>query len=110
MDPGEEIPRLYHARACIAITLPVTTITHSIASPHCPPSATIPDLPHTPQSIQVSPTMAQINGEAPPVAQEKINTDIVTLTRFLTEEQTKHKEATGDFTYVVIICITSAHQ
>lgn len=31
---------------------------------------------------------------------EKINTDIVTLTRFLTEEQTKHKEATGDFTYV----------
>jgi hypothetical protein len=22
------------------------------------------------------------------------------LTRFLTEEQTKHKEATGDFTYV----------
>lgn len=31
---------------------------------------------------------------------EKINTDIVTLTRFLTEEQTKHKEATGDFTSV----------
>jgi fructose-1,6-bisphosphatase I len=29
---------------------------------------------------------------------EKINTDIVTLTRFLTEEQSKHKEATGDFT------------
>lgn len=40
-----------------------------------------------------------ING-ASPVAQEKINTDIVTLTRFLTEEQFKHKEATGDFTYV----------
>jgi fructose-1,6-bisphosphatase I len=32
------------------------------------------------------------------VGTEKINTDIVTLTRFLTEEQTKHKEATGDFT------------
>jgi fructose-1,6-bisphosphatase I len=31
---------------------------------------------------------------------EKINTDIVTLTRFLTEEQVKHTEATGDFTYV----------
>lgn len=31
-------------------------------------------------------------------AGEKINTDIVTLTRFLTEEQGKHKEATGDFT------------
>jgi fructose-1,6-bisphosphatase I len=32
------------------------------------------------------------------VQNEKINTDIVTLTRFLTEEQAKHKEATGDFT------------
>ncbi|OCL13794.1 fructose-1,6-bisphosphatase [Glonium stellatum] len=32
------------------------------------------------------------------VGSEKINTDIITLTRFLTEEQTKHKEATGDFT------------
>lgn len=31
---------------------------------------------------------------------EKVNTHIITLTRFLTEEQTKHKEATGDFTYV----------
>ena len=29
---------------------------------------------------------------------EKVNTDIITLTRFLTEEQAKHKEATGDFT------------
>ncbi|KAF2103824.1 fructose-1,6-bisphosphatase [Rhizodiscina lignyota] len=39
------------------------------------------------------------NGEAGgAVGQEKINLDIVTLTRFLTEEQTKHKEATGDFT------------
>jgi fructose-1,6-bisphosphatase I len=41
--------------------------------------------------------MAQ-NGEGGPVGAEKINTDIVTLTRFLNEEQTKHKEATGDFT------------
>jgi len=39
------------------------------------------------------------NGDAPG-ATPKINTDIVTLTRFLTEEQAKHKEATGDFTYV----------
>lgn len=31
---------------------------------------------------------------------EAINTNIVTLTRFLTEEQAKIKEATGDFTYV----------
>lgn len=38
------------------------------------------------------------NGLAAPLAQEKINTDIVTLTRFLTEEQAKHREATGDFT------------
>ncbi|OXV09121.1 hypothetical protein Egran_03117 [Elaphomyces granulatus] len=44
--------------------------------------------------------MATINGSNihPPVQQEKVNTDIVTLTRFLTEEQAKHPEATGDFT------------
>jgi fructose-1,6-bisphosphatase I len=41
------------------------------------------------------------NGNVPPVAQEKINMDIVTLTRFLTEEQAKHPEATGDFTCVL---------
>ena len=35
-----------------------------------------------------------------PIQEEKINTDIITLTRFLTEEQSKHPEATGDFTYV----------
>ena len=34
-----------------------------------------------------------------PIQNEAVNTDIVTLTRFLTEEQAKHKEATGDFTY-----------
>ena len=33
------------------------------------------------------------------MGQEKINPDIVTLTRFLTEEQTKYKTASGDFTY-----------
>ncbi|WPG98836.1 inositol phosphatase [Acrodontium crateriforme] len=38
------------------------------------------------------------NGDAGPVGHEQVNTNIVTLTRFLTEEQTKHKEATGDFT------------
>jgi len=31
---------------------------------------------------------------------EQVNTDIITLTRFLTEEQAKHAEATGDFTWV----------
>lgn len=39
------------------------------------------------------------NGEMPPSESASVNTNIVTLTRFLTEEQTKVKEATGDFTY-----------
>ena len=38
------------------------------------------------------------NGNLPPVGNENINTEIITLTRFLNEEQAKHKEATGDFT------------
>ena len=49
-------------------------------------------------------TNGQSNGNgdsgAGGVGRESINTEIITLTRFLTEEQTKHKEATGDFTYV----------
>lgn len=47
-------------------------------------------------------TMATMNGndEGGAVGRETINTEIVTLTRFLTEEQSKHKEATGDFTSV----------
>ncbi|KAK9426468.1 hypothetical protein SUNI508_02909 [Seiridium unicorne] len=36
--------------------------------------------------------------DIPPAETATINTSIVTLTRFLTEEQTKVKEATGDFT------------
>ncbi len=40
------------------------------------------------------------NGSGGAVGQERINTEIVTLTVFLTEEQAKHKEATGDFTFV----------
>jgi len=40
------------------------------------------------------------NGQGGAVGDEKINTDIITLTRHLNEEQTKHAEATGDFTYV----------
>lgn len=42
------------------------------------------------------------SGDGGAVGREAINTDIVTLTRFLTEEQSKHKEATGDFTYVFL--------
>lgn len=46
--------------------------------------------------------MTTTNGNgAPPVGQENINTDIITLSRFFTEEQTKHPHATGDFTYVL---------
>ena len=46
--------------------------------------------------------MGDTNGTAtPPVAHENVNINIITLTRFLTEEQAKHPEATGDFTYVV---------
>lgn len=41
-----------------------------------------------------------INDNPGPVGRENINTEIVTLTRFLNEEQAKHKEATGDFTSV----------
>lgn len=37
-------------------------------------------------------------GENVGTGHEEINYDIITLTRHLTEEQTKHKEATGDFT------------
>ena len=37
-------------------------------------------------------------GQGGAVGDEKINTDIITLTRFLNEEQTKHAEANGDFT------------
>ncbi|KAH0544535.1 Fructose-1,6-bisphosphatase [Glutinoglossum americanum] len=38
------------------------------------------------------------NGTSTPPVSAEVNTDIVTLTRFLTEEQAKHAEATGDFT------------
>lgn len=34
------------------------------------------------------------------VGSEAINTCIITLTRFLTEEQSKHPEASGEFTSV----------
>lgn len=52
--------------------------------------------------------MSDNNGNGkPPVGQEEINTDIITLTRFLTEEQTKHTDATGDFTYVPTLPATA---
>ena len=42
--------------------------------------------------------MADKNGEPGAVGKETINTEIVTLTRFLSEGQAQHREATGDFT------------
>ena len=42
--------------------------------------------------------MATSNGESSGPMGEQVNTNIITLTRFLTEEQVKIKEATGDFT------------
>ena len=39
---------------------------------------------------------------------EKVNTNIVTLTRFLTEEQVKVKEATGDFTYSPLLLVLTS--
>ncbi|KAK4502261.1 hypothetical protein PRZ48_005686 [Zasmidium cellare] len=38
------------------------------------------------------------NGEGGAVGKETINTEIITLSRYLSEEQAKHPEATGDFT------------
>jgi len=55
--------------------------------------------PTSPLKLTSDPTMNG-NGGNGAVGGERINTDIVTLTRFLTEEQSKHKEATGDFTSV----------
>lgn len=52
------------------------------------------------QTFQKS-SLTMANGDdndAGAVGKESINTEIVTLTRYLTEEQSKHKEATGDFT------------
>jgi hypothetical protein len=44
-----------------------------------------------------------------PTSSEQVKTDIITLTRFLTEEQAKHKEATGDFTSVVTLSYAIHH-
>ncbi|KXS94526.1 hypothetical protein AC578_4145 [Pseudocercospora eumusae] len=41
---------------------------------------------------------SKMSSEGGAVGKESINTEIITLSRYLSEEQTKHKEATGDFT------------
>lgn len=54
----------------------------------------------TETNLQLSIMSSHNESHSGPGGSEAINTEIITLTRFLTEEQTKHKEATGDFTYV----------
>jgi fructose-1,6-bisphosphatase I len=46
----------------------------------------------------VLPLNEEQNGSQAQPEVEQVNYNIITLTRFLTEEQSKHKEATGDFT------------
>jgi hypothetical protein len=48
--------------------------------------------------LNAMPNAQEMNGEGGAVGQEKINTDIITLSRFLSEGQARYKEATGDFT------------
>lgn len=43
------------------------------------------------------------------VGRESINTEIVTLSRYLSEEQSKHAEATGDFTCVTLTVLFFTH-
>ncbi|KAJ9131311.1 Inositol phosphatase [Coniochaeta hoffmannii] len=46
----------------------------------------------------VLPLNEEQNGSQVQPEMEQVNYNIITLTRFLTEEQARHKEATGDFT------------
>lgn len=46
----------------------------------------------------VLPLKDEQNGAPMPQEMEQVNYNIITLTRFLTEEQSKYKEASGDFT------------
>lgn len=80
-----------------AVLLPTTTLLLLLLPLPLPP------ILHSPRSTSLStpPSIMANNGGAPPVGHENINTDIVTLTRFFTEEQVKVPEATGDFTYVL---------
>lgn len=49
--------------------------------------------------VKSSERLRAMSNPLSPMMKEKVKYDIITLTRFLTEEQTKHKEATGDFTH-----------
>lgn len=46
----------------------------------------------------VLPLNEEQNGSQVQPEMEQVNYNIITLTRFLTEEQARHEEATGDFT------------
>ena len=62
----------------------------SYLSVSLPPSSTYPTATTTTTTTHNTAIMSNEG--------EKINTSIVTLTRFLNEEQSKHPEASGDFT------------
>lgn len=56
--------------------------------------------PKTSNIITMGGNGAGVNGNGFSVDDNEIQTDFITLTRFLTEEQSKlHEHATGDFTY-----------
>jgi len=57
----------------------------------------------------VLPLNEEQNGSNIQPEMEQVNYNIITLTRFLTEEQSKHKEATGDFTFVLLYLPTRAN-
>lgn len=95
--PTPAVPtQLLHKLELLLLTITSEPASHSVR----PFPNTFPDTPNPPLFLRKHPfimaTQAS-NGDGP-VGQEKINTDIITLTRFLTEEQVKVKEATGDFT------------
>lgn len=82
----------------------------SLSLSYCPrPSSTTPLLdtsaapPRQPPPHHTTPHNTTIMSND----SEKINTNIVTLTRFLNEEQVKHPEASGDFTSVPLSQTTS---
>ncbi|KFZ13240.1 hypothetical protein V501_03795 [Pseudogymnoascus sp. VKM F-4519 (FW-2642)] len=47
------------------------------------------------------------NGPNPSVQGERVNTEIITLTRFLTKQQAQHKDATTDFTIHYVRCLSA---
>lgn len=80
----------------VPVHLPLVYYSSSSSSSPLPSRAS--PLHQSPTKRATMSAAVHTNGDGNDV--ETINTNIVTLTRFLTEEQAKVKEATGDFTYV----------